>query len=41
MPESFTITLQLTDTALDDHIVLIEDNNEGKVKIIDDDGMCK
>ena len=38
MPESFTVTLQLTDTALDDHIVLIEDYNEGKVKIIDNDG---
>ena len=38
MPESFRVTLQLTNPDLDDRIVVNEDYNEGKVEIIDDDG---
>ena len=37
MPESFRVTLQLTNPDLDDRIVLNEDYDEGEVEIIDDD----
>ena len=40
MPESFTVTLQLTNPDLDDRIVLDEAYNQGEVEIIDDDGRC-